>query len=33
MKSALFGIPEYALKGIHQEIQNHFGAGLQSYVY
>jgi hypothetical protein len=29
---ALFGIPGYTFKGIHQEIQNHFGAGLQSYI-
>lgn len=31
-EAALFGIPGYAFKGIHQEIQNHFGSGLESYI-
>ncbi|KAH0593360.1 hypothetical protein MHUMG1_08816 [Metarhizium humberi] len=30
--AALFGIPGYAFKGIHQEIQNHFGSGMESYI-
>ncbi|KAH8805477.1 hypothetical protein F5884DRAFT_708908 [Xylogone sp. PMI_703] len=30
--AGLFGIPGYTFKGVYREIQNHFGAGLQSHI-